>query len=169
MRIHARLTTMIDRHDSARFALGGLLGLVLLASTGCVSETSRVDDPPQPRNEAGLPVEVLRIPQQLQDVSGDLLRYHARHRTLPPTLESLLDEKIMSPEDFAALPDYLYSPNDRYTLRDGRVVILVDSEVRIEGHAWCIVREPDGQPRSIQLNVTPVALNELDAATRARR
>jgi len=169
MRIPARLRIMTVRHDLSRRALSGLVGLVLLASAGCVTETSRVDDPPQPRDEAGLPVEVLRIPQQLQDVSGDLLRYHARHRTLPPTLETLVEEELMSPDAFEALPDYLYSPTDRYTLRDGRIVILVDSEVRIEGHAWCIVREPDGQPRSIQLNVTPVALSELDAATRPRR
>ena len=104
----------------------------------------------------------------MQDLAGDLLRYHSRFRMLPLSLDKLAEEKIVTPERFAALPNYLYSPTDRYTLRDGRVVILVDSEVRIEGHAWCIVKQPDAKLNSIQLNVTPVALVELDHAARSR-
>jgi hypothetical protein len=140
---------------------------VALALVGCVTENRTVG--PTEVNENGLPQEVLRVPQQMQDLSGDLLRYHAKHRMLPTTLEVLLEEKFISPERYAALPNYLYSPTDTYTLRDGRTVILVDSEVRVENHAWCIVREPDGQPRSIQLNVTPIALAELEAAARRSR
>lgn len=140
--------------------------LLLLAFAGCVSESQKVVPTV---NENGLPVEVLRVPQQMQDLSGELLRYHAKHRNLPATLETLLEEKFISAERYAALPDYLYSPTDQYKLRDGRVVILVDSEVRVEGHAWCIVREPDGQPRSIQLNVTPISLTELEAAAQRSR
>ena len=75
----------------------------------------------------------------------------------------------MTQDRFDELPDYLYSPSDRYTLRDGRVVILVDSQVRIEGHAWCIVKQPTGQPRTIQLDVTPIPLSELDVAAREQQ
>ena len=142
---------------------------VLIALSGCVTETQKVVQTAQATDDKGLPVEVLRVPQQMQDLSGDLLRYHAKHRALPATLEMLLEEKFMTPEQYAALPDYLYSPTDQYKLRDGRVVILVDSDVRVEGHAWCIVREPDGQPRSIQLNVTPISLTELEAAAQRSR
>eukprot|EP00752_Nemacystus_decipiens_P014029 g12465.t1 len=124
---------------------------------------------PQPRDAQGLPVEVLRIPQQMQDVAGDLLRYHSRFQALPPTLKALVQEGVMTQERFDELPSYLYSPSDRYTLRDGRVVILVDSEVRIEGHAWCIVKEQASQPLIIQLNVTPIPMSELDAAAREKR
>lgn len=140
--------------------------LLLFAFVGCVSESQKVVPTV---NENGLPVEVLRVPQQMQDLSGELLRYHAKFRALPEALEMLLEEKFISAERYASLPDYLYSPTDKYKLRDGRVVILVDSEVRVEGHAWCIVREPDGQPRSIQLNVTPISLIELEAAARRSR
>lgn len=142
----------------------GALSLSLLG--GCVTETRRVDDSDTPRSPNGLPPQVLQVPQQMQDVSGNLLRYHAKYNILPDKLETLMDEKIMTPQQFADLPDYLYSPTDTYTLRDGRVVILVDSEARIEGHAWCIVKEPSGAPRSIQLNVTPVSLSELEAAAK---
>ena len=145
----------------------GIFSGVLLSNiAGCVTETRRVDPEVQPRDQNGLPVEVLRIPQQMQDVAGDLLRYHSGSNALPPTLSALVEEGVMTQERYAELPDYLYSPSDRYTLRDGRVVVLVDSEVRIEGHAWCIVKEPTSQPRLIQLNVTPVPLSELDASAR---
>ncbi|MFN3167814.1 MAG: hypothetical protein ACE37H_12195 [Phycisphaeraceae bacterium] len=141
-----------------------VLACGLLAA--CVTETKRVDQPSQGRDREGLPQEVLRVPQQMQDLAGELLRYHAGHNTLPATLEVLLDERLLSPQQFADLPDYAYHPLGLGQLRDGRAVILVDSEVRIEGHAWCIVREPSGAPRSIQLNVTPIALSELEAAAR---
>jgi len=104
----------------------------------------------------------------MQELSGDLLRYQARNQALPPTLKTLVDDKIMSAESFAELPDYMYEPSSKYTLRDGRVVIVVDSEVRIEGHVWCIVREAAAAPRSMQLNVTPIALSELDYAAKRR-
>ena len=143
--------------------------LFVINLLGCVTETQRGDSAIQKRSQSdGLPLEVLRIPQQMQDLSGDLLRYHSRYRMLPVSLEKLVEEKIVTPDRFTALPSYLYSPTDRYTLRDGRIVILVDSEVRIEGHAWCIVKELDAKPNAIQLNVTPVALIELDFAARNR-
>lgn len=141
-----------------------LLCVLLCLLSACVSETRTVDKPVQGRNPDGLPQEVLRVPQMMQDVSGDLLRYHARHNILPASLETLMEEKIMTPQRFAELPEYAYHPRGLGEMRDGRVVVLVDSEVRIEGHAWCIVREPSGAPRSIQLNVTPIALSELEAA-----
>jgi hypothetical protein len=141
--------------------------LVVFMLIGCVTETKRVDPAKQNMSQSeGLPLEVLRIPQQMQDLAGDLLRYHSRYRTLPVSLDKLVEEKIVTPERFAELPNYLYSPTDRYKLRDGRIVILVDSEVRIEGHAWCIVKELDANPNAIQLNVTPVPLVELDLASR---
>ncbi|MBX2851264.1 MAG: hypothetical protein KTR15_05920 [Phycisphaeraceae bacterium] len=140
--------------------------LLLLVLVGCVTESRKLGSA---TDENGLPQEVLRVPQQMQDLSGDLLRYHAKHRVLPSTLELLVKEQFMSAERYSALPDYLYSPSGTYKLRDGRMVILVDSEIRVERHAWCIVREPNSQPRSIQLNVTPVALTELEAAARRSR
>lgn len=143
-----------------------LIGCLLCLMTACVTQTQKVDEPVQKRDDKGLPQQVLRVPQQMQDLSGELLRYHARYRILPPTLKTLVDDKIMTPQQFAELPDYLYEPSDKYKLRDGRTVIVVDSEVRIEGHAWCIVREPGGAPPSIQLNVTPVSLAELEAAAK---
>jgi hypothetical protein len=150
-------------HMSLRlFALCLMLGLL----TACVTESRRVDEPAQPRDGQGLPQQVLRVPQQMQDLSGDLLRYHAKYKSLPETIDVLVDTRIMSMQRFAELPDYAYHPQGLGTLRDGRQVILVDAEVRIEGHAWCIVREPTNQPRTIQLNVTPIALTELEAAAR---
>lgn len=144
-----------------------LLCLPLCLLTACVSESQRVTDPdPQPREHKVIPQQVLRVPQEMQDLSGDLLRFHAKHKALPTALKELVEQRIMPLERFAELPDYLYSPSDQYVLRDGRTVILVDSEVRIEGHAWCIVREPIKQPWTIQLNVTPIALSELEAAAR---
>ena len=143
--------------------------LLAFALLGCVTESQKVDPAMDKLSKRdGLPTEVLRIPQQMQDLAGDLLRYHSRVGVLPVSLNKLVHEKILTPDRFAALPDYLYSPTDRYTLRDGRVVILVDAEVRIEGHAWCIVKEPDNNPKTIQLNVTPVALAELDFAATNR-
>ncbi len=142
-----------------------LLCLLLCLLTGCVTETRKADAA-QGRGPNGLPQQVLRVPQLMQDVSGDLLRYHAQYRALPAELEVLVAERIMPAERFAELPDYAYHPDGLGTLRDGRVVILVDAEIRIEGHAWCIVREPNDRPRTIQLNVTPIALSELEAAAR---
>lgn len=139
---------------------------LIVALAGCVTESRNVGASSTSDPESRMPQEVLHVPQQMQDLSGDLLRYHAKHRVLPAKLELLVQEQILSAERYAALPDYLYSPSDRYTLRDGRVVILVDSEIRVEQHAWCIVREPTNQARTIQLNVTPIALTELEAATR---
>jgi len=138
--------------------------LLTLALCGCVTESREVQPTPGTDAQTGLPREVLRVPQQMQDLSGDLLRYHAKYHTLPPSIAVLVDEDLMSAQRYAELPDYLYSPMDKYKLRDGRTVILVDSAVRVEGHAWCIVREPVAQPRSIQLNVTPIALSQLEAA-----
>lgn len=143
---------------TTRLTCPPLLCLMLCLFAGCVSETRRVEQLPSDKVN-----EVLRVPQQMQDISGDLLRYHAEHRILPAALEVLMEEQIVTPERFEQLPDYLYHPRGLAELRDGRVVVLVDSEVRIEGHAWCIVREPSGAPRTIQLNVTPIALSELSA------
>ncbi|MFK7790905.1 MAG: hypothetical protein AB8C95_15615 [Phycisphaeraceae bacterium] len=142
-----------------------LLCLTFCLLCACVSETQRVEDP-IPRTNNPLPQEVLRVPQQLQDVSGDLLRYHAKHQVLPATLEQLVEKGFISPEQYADLPDYVYHPQGLGVLNDGRMVILVDAKVRIEGHAWCIVRAANGGPRTIQFNVTPIALNELEAAVR---
>lgn len=102
----------------------------------------------------------------MQTLSGDLLRYHATNKQLPPSLGDLVKSGIMTTADFAELPDYLYVPEGQCVLPDGRVLVLVDSKPRIEGHAWCIVRETKAPARSILLNVTPVSLTELDAATR---
>ena len=140
------------------------LCLLLCMLSACVTETKPVQDPP--RNDDGTLLAVLAIPQQMQDVSGDLLRYHAKYRALPAALQTLVDDQVISAERFVELPDYAYHPRGLGKLRDGRVVILVDAVVRIEGHAWCIVREPTNAPRSIQLNVTPVSLQELEAAAR---
>lgn len=159
-------TDYLNIHRAMRFIV---ICFLLMALTGCVTESQKAVPTAQPNDEKGLPVEVLRVPQQMQDLSGDLLRYHAKFRALPEALEMLLEEKFMTAERYASLPDYLYSPKDKYKLRDGRVVILVDSEIRVEGHAWCIVREPDGQPQSIQLNVTPISLTELEAAAQRSR
>ena len=141
-----------------------LLPLIVLTGllAACVSETREVDGPSQ--DSSGVPYAVLEIPQQMQEVSGDLLRYHALNQSLPPALETLVEQQVMSNERYEALPDYLYAPGGLCKLRDGRVVVLVDAEVRIEGHAWCIVREPTAL-RSILLNVTPIALSELEAAS----
>lgn len=142
-----------------------LLALSFLV-VGCVSETNRVEPSAQPRDANGLPQEVQRIPLQMQKLSGDLLRYHARHQELPASLDVLVDADIMTLDSFNDLPDYLYLPAGQCVLSDGRMVLLVDSEPRIEGHAWCIVREPSDARRSVLLNVRPVSLKELDAATR---
>ena len=142
-----------------------ILAVLFCFLTACVSETSRVEPTVQPKDSSGLPQEVLRIPEQMQQLSGELLRYHARHSQLPTSLDQLVEAGILTPEQYAALPDYLYVPAGQCVLRDGRVLVLIDSKPRIEGHAWCIVREPSTQPRSILLNVTPVALSDLDAAT----
>ena len=159
----------LDQRSQFHLPRLALLALALAVSVGCVSETRKVNPAIEPTESPDVIQEVMRVPQQMQDVSGSLLRYHAKYRTLPPNLETLVDERIMSAEQYAALPDYLYSPTDQYKLSDGRVVILVDSEVRIEQHAWCIVREPSGQPRSIQLNVTPISLSSLEAASQKNR
>ena len=134
--------------------------------TACVTETNKVDTSAQPRDNKGVPQQVLHVPQQMQDLSGELLRYHAKYHELPATLEVLMDQEFITPQQYADLPDYAYHPLGLGTLRDGRTVILVDSQIRIEGHVWCIVREPSGAPRSIQLNVTPIALGELEAAAK---
>ena len=133
---------------------------------GCVSETKRVETPAQPLDADGLPQEVQRIPLEMQQLSGDLLRYHARHRKLPASLDVLIDDSIMTRDRFNGLPDYLYLPAGQCVLSDGHIVLLVDSEPRIEGHAWCIVREPNDARRSVLLKVRPVSLEELDRATR---
>lgn len=101
----------------------------------------------------------------MQELAGDLLRYHSRYRSLPTSLNRLVEERVITAERFAAMPEYFYSPTDRYALRDGRVVVLIDSQVRIEGHAWCIVKEPSAKPNIMQLNVTPIALAELERAS----
>lgn len=165
-----RKNMLINHPSIRRLVCISAIFSAMLSMVGCVSETRRVDPSMQKlaRSDDGLPTEVLRIPQEMQDLAGDLLRYHSRYRMLPTSLDELVEEKIVTPDRFAKLPSYLYSPTERYTLRDGRVVILVDSEIRIEGHAWCIVKELDDKPNSIQLNVTPVALIELDIASRNR-
>jgi hypothetical protein len=142
------------------------LVLICCLLTACVTETSKVNEPVRGRDGEGLPPQVLQVPQQMQDLAGELLRYHAKYNKLPTTLEVLLEERMLTAQQFADLPDYAYHPLGLGELRDGRVVVLVDSEIRIEGHAWCIVREPSGAPRSIQMNVTPIALSELEAAAR---
>lgn len=145
-----------------------MLCLILCLLSACVSQTQRVDEPVL-RTKGALPQEVLRVPQQLQDVSGELLRYHAKHQTLPDTLNRLVEERFITPDAFAALPDYAYHPQGMGVLSDGRTVILVDAKVRIEGHAWCIVRAAGGPPRTMQFNVSPIALTELEAAARRGR
>ena len=140
-----------------------ILALVAGAS-GCVTESKPADKQLTVKNADGVPPQVLRVPQQLQDLSGLLLRYHAKRKVLPTTLMALMDEQLISADEYVALPDYAYHPNGLGRLGAGRVVILVDTEVHIEDHVWCIVREPDSQRHTIQFNVMPVSLDELEAA-----
>ena len=148
--------------------LACLVLLMTVPLAGCVSETQRVDNSELVALN-GAPPQVLQVPQQLQDLSGKLLRYHAKHGVLPKTLEALVGEQLISSAEYAELPDFVYHPLGLGKLPGERVVILVDAKVHIEGHAWCIVREPKSQPRTIQLDVTPISLAELEAAARRSR
>lgn len=143
-----------------------LLILTCCLSSGCISETSTVDPPTPIRDNKGLPQQVLAVPQELQDICGQLLRHHAKYQSLPDSIGDLQEQLTCGTGQTSALGDYAYHPKGLGLLRDGRVVLLADSTIRIEGHLWCIVRDPNDSPRSMQLNVTPIAITELEAAAK---
>lgn len=142
-----------------------LLVALLFAIPACETQTTTVSDTPR-GGERVSPRVGLEAPTDLHDISGYLLRYRVTHRRMPETLTHLRTAEIMPAEGYPGLADYAYQPNGLGVLPDGRAVILVDTEVRVEDHAWCILAEPSGTPRTAALSVTLVPMSQLQAAAR---
>ncbi|MFI4859626.1 MAG: hypothetical protein ACIAXF_02975 [Phycisphaerales bacterium JB063] len=143
------------------------LGLMLMSATfGCVTQSDRRISPTPEAGERITPRVGLEAPADLHDISGFLLRYRVTHQRMPETLMTLRADGIMPPEGYPGLENYAYRGTGLGTLADGRTVIVVDTSIRIEGHAWCILTEPSRNPRTATLAVSLVPMPELQAAAR---
>ncbi len=117
---------------------------------------------------------VLDGPAELHEISGYLLSFRARYRVLPSELQQLTtsgafltSESMVSSLNEMDLDGFAYAPGGLGVLPDGRVVQLVDSQIRVPDHAWCIVREKTEQPRTAAMAVELIPLAALDAAAAA--
>lgn len=155
-----------------RPALRSVVSCVVLAlagfSAGCESQTTTVAGTPTP-GERISPRVAVEAPTDLHDISGYLLRYRVTHQALPPALSDLRAQGVMPAEGYPGLGDYAYRATGLGTLADGRRVILVDTAIRVEGHAWCILAEPARNPRTATLAVSLVSMADLQAAARRSR
>jgi hypothetical protein len=151
---------------TARLVASALLALALCA---CESTTTRtVAGAPEPGTSIS-PRVAVEAPADLHDISGALLRYRVLHQSLPDTLGVLRDEGFLPAEGYDGLGSYAYQPDGLGRLSDGRTIFVVDTAIRVEGHAWCILAEPSGNPRTAALMVSLVSMADLQAAARRSR
>ncbi|MEM9414512.1 MAG: hypothetical protein AAGA29_03420 [Planctomycetota bacterium] len=141
------------------------LVVMLFVLAACETQTTTVSDRPAP-GERITPRVGLEAPSDLHDLSGYLLRYRVLHHTLPEALEDLRSEGLMPAEGYPGLGNYAYRATGWGTLADGRTIIVVDTAIRIDGHAWCILAEPSRHPRTATLAVSLVPMADLRAAAR---
>lgn len=149
-----------------RLALpSALLALALLLLPACTTQTTTVNDRPGPTPDR-LSAEA---PKDLHDLAGFLLKYQAANFRLPQSLAQLRAEGFMPMDGFPGLSAYAYRDTGMGSLADGQEIVVVDTAVRVDEHLWCILREPNPQPRAAALNVQLVPLDDLRAAARQGR
>ncbi|XAM00283.1 hypothetical protein OT109_02620 [Phycisphaeraceae bacterium D3-23] len=138
--------------------------LALYTFTGCVTQSERRVSPTPEAGERITPRVGLEAPTDLHDISGYLLRYRVNNQRMPETLAELRTAGIMPADGYPELEDYAYKSDGMGTLRDGRRVIVVDTDDHIAGHLWCILAEPSRNPRAATLAVSLVPVTDLRAA-----
>lgn len=131
----------------------------------CTSQTTTTGSDPNANAVYNDRVAV-RAPSDLHDISGFLLRYKAERFVLPETLAQLRAEGYMPAEGYPGLGDYAYNPKGMGTLKSGKMIIAVDTAVRLEGHLWCILQETGLHPRAAALEVVLVSIEDLQQAAR---
>lgn len=146
-------------------ALSALLAIALLLLPACTTQTTTVNDRPGPTPDR-LSAEA---PKDLHDLAGFLLKYQAANFRLPQSLAQLRAEGFMPMDGYPGLSAYAYRDTGMGSLADGQEIVVVDTAVRVDDHLWCILREPNPQPRAAALNVQLVPLEDLRAAARQGR
>ena len=185
MMMHDNPTTCVQRmprageapaqpHALCHARLGGCLALRMIALLGllllpaCTTQTTSTQRDPN-ANAVHSDRLGTGAPRDLHDICGFLLRYKAEKFALPDSLAQLRAEGYMPAEGYPGLPDYAYNKNGMGTLSNGKTVIAVDTAVRLEGHLWCVLQEPNLHPRAAALEVVLVSLEDLQQAARQRR
>jgi len=152
-------------------ALTTILGCLLLALAlpGCETTTQQTSAGAPPAGTAITPRVAVEAPADLHEISGYLLRYRVLNQDLPETLGVLREAGIMPAQGFEGLENYAYRPSGLGKLSDGRTIMVVDTAIRVEGHAWCILAAPSHNPRIASMAVSLVSMAELQAAARRSR
>lgn len=153
------------------FKTVGLTALALLGPGlwGCEATTTRTVSGAAEPGTSITPRVAVEAPADLHDIAGFLLRYRVLHETLPDSLSVLRDEGIVPPDGYDGLNSYAYKSDGLGRLSDGRTIFVVDTAIRVEGHAWCILAEPSGNPRTAALMVSLVSMADLQSAARRSR
>lgn len=112
---------------------------------------------------------VVDAPQELQEITGCLLRYQAARRRLPASLAELRTAGFIAADTHPDLDRYAYHRAGLGKLDDGLVILLVDHTFRIDKHLWCILQKRSADRRSAALDVTLVAISELYKASSAAK
>ena len=103
-------------------------------------------------------------PPQIEMLAGKLMIYRAHAGRLPATLHDLIDAGQLEQTDYDALTGCAYSPRGLGVLPDAKLIILVDSAIRVPNRAWCVLGgPPDDDPTEV-LELTLVPMGQLQAA-----
>lgn len=142
-----------------------LTAVVMLVA--CVTEK-----PPREPETFGYQREMLpkhTAPAEMDDLVGKLILYRATQGRLPMKLSELVDADLTTADALAALPEYGYSGQGLGYLQDGRLVLLVDSDIRVPNQAWCIVQKATkpGEPPALETSL--VSMAQLRAAARSAK
>jgi|GEM_PF-5466114 len=148
----------------------GCLGTTAL--TSCTTETVLEDgtvirDKPakkstfdkDPRVEA-----MVDAPPALRTLADHLLEFRAKYGFMPESLASLRDAGLIQPDTFADLEEFAYQAGGLGVLSDGRIVTLIDTQIRIDGLVWCVWSEPTPRQKPEVYTVGAVAFHELERA-----
>ena len=151
----------IDRHGT-RLIHAIALALTLIVATtttGCVTESpnrSRVLDHIAPSPTP---------PPEIEQLLRPLIAYRAAEQHYPQQLMQLVEAGLIPAGKLTVASDVAYSAAGLGVLHNGKRVLLVDSEIRVPNHAWCILetRSRTGSVLTLEL----IGMGQLQRAANA--
>lgn len=103
-------------------------------------------------------------PPALRTLADHLLEFRAKYGFMPESLVSLRQAGLIEPDAFTDLEEFAYQAGGLGVLSDGRIITLIDTQIRIDGLVWCVWSEPTPRQKPEVYTVGAVPFHELERA-----
>ena len=147
--------------------------LIFLLITACVSDSEQNVEPLEKRIERAKAQYERHTaksvaPPHIDQLLDQLMKFQAEVGRMPASLTELAEHLSIPDDQREMLMAYAYSPRGLGVLKDGRLILLVDSQITPPDQAWCIIQNAAVYNGPVFIEADLITMDALkDAANNA--